>query len=312
MNKQDRIDLFSSLLRELEVDAGTSDMALLVFDALRDAIQSLGVKSNQEFYEAFRELVEIILKTEPKYAILNYYTLQLLEDFEALNKKEEIDYKQWAIDRVTSIHEEMKKRTESIIENADQLSFQGKTILLHDHSHTVHRVLQDQKKKGKVFKVVVAEQDPEKTHENIEVLHNAGIPFQVVPDYMLSHIHKNIDMVFYGALTLKDTMDFVMDPGTFGVISQFNTMNIPVYVFIKTTKFSYWKSKPRGEVYFKKHQRKHKNQPIEYERLKYSHDRVPAKLFEGIITNEGLFTPEQLEELYKRNYLQYDTSGAVE
>ena len=77
---------------------------------------------------------------------------------------------------------------------------------------------------------------------------------------------------------------------------------IPVYMFINTSKFSLWKSKKRGEIFIHRHQRKHHSKPIEYERIKYSHDRVPAKLFSKIITDEGVLNPEQLQELYKKRF----------
>lgn len=301
--------LLSELLRDIEVDAGTSDMALLVFDALKDAIQTLKVEDNETFYDEFKQLVEVVSRTEPKYAILNYYVSQLLSEFCALKEEDGVDYKQWAIDHVSRIHDEMQLRTEAILEHSDKIRFEGKTILLHDHSHTVHKVLQYQKKKGKKFKVIVAEQEHEKTHENIEVLHAAKIPFQVVPDYMISHIHKNVDMVFFGGLTVKDTMDVVMDPGAYAVISQFKAMNIPTYLFIKATKFSFWKSKPRGEIYFHKHKRKHSSKPILYDRLKYSHDRVPAQLFHRIITNDGVLTASKLEELFQKKMEEYKKNG---
>ena len=293
-----RTDLLSELLRDLEVGVGTSDMALIVFDSLRHAVHALDVEDNEEFYQQLTSLVKSIHKVEPKYAILNYYASELLTDFEEAHNNGAVDFRHWAEKRVARIHEEMQEKTDKILEYSDKINFQGKTILLHDHSHTVHRVLQYQKKQKKKFRVIVAEQEHDKTQENIEVLHAAKIPFQVVPDYMLSHIHANVDMVFYGGLTLKDSMHFVMDPGSCAVISQFNTMKIPVYIFMKTTKFSLWKSKPRGEIYFKKNRRKHASKPIAYDRLKYSHDRVSVDLLHKIVTNKGIFTPPEVKKAF--------------
>lgn len=309
---EEKVRLLSSLLRSIEVDCGTSDMALMVFYSLQDAIGHLKTKDNKEFYNEFKNLVKAIHQTEPKYAIINYYTTDLLDKFSKIKDQEGVDYKKWAQEEVANIEKEMIHKTESIIHYSEKINLQNKTILLHDHSHTVHKVLCHQKKMGRQFKVIIAEQEYEKTHENIEILHEAGIPFQVVPDYMISHIHESVDMVFLGALTLKDSMHFVMDPGSYGVISQFKSLQVPIYVFIKTTKFSYWKSKPRGEIYFQKHTRKHLSKEIEYDRLKYSHDRVPLDLFYSIVTNEGIFSPKKLKELFEENYLRYKKHGRIE
>ena len=182
----------------------------------------------------------------------------------------------------------------------------GKTILIHDHSHTVQDVLVHFKRQGKNFRVVIAEQDFDKTHSNIEKMHNAGIPFEVVPSYMLSHVHGKIDMLFFGALTLKDTMHFVMDPGTHSIISEFSVLNIPIIMFLGSSKFSLWKSKKRSEIFIYRHKRMHVSQPIEYDRIKYSHDRVPAELFTKIVTNKGIYTSSSLEKAFEERMVKVE------
>ena len=69
-------------------------------------------------------------------------------------------------------------------------------------------------------------------------------------------------------------------------------------MFISSKKFSLWKSKKRSEIFIHKHKREHHEKEIEYERIKYSHDRVPVSLFKKIITNEGIYTPAGLERLF--------------
>ena len=307
---QPRVQLLSELLRSVEVECGTSDMARMVFHSLKEAILHLKAEENKEFYKEFKALVKNIHRTEPRYAILSYYTNKLLAAFDEI-RKSDIDYKAWAVEQLEKIEQEMDNNTNQIIRHSESINLHKKTILLHDHSHTVHGVLVNQKKLGRKFKVIIAEQETEKTEENIEVLHKSRIPFQVVPDYMISHIHESVDMVFFGALTMKDTMHFVMDPGAYGVISQFKSLKVPIYVFIKDTKFSYWKSKPRGGIYFKKHKRNHCSHAIEYDRIKYSHDRVPVDLFHRIVTNSGVFAPAKLKEIFQKNYKMYEKKGEI-
>lgn len=303
-----KTELLSDLLRELEADVGTSELCELVLHSLKDAVRALKVKDNTDFRKQFKELAQDISQTKPKFGILNYYMHVLM--YECLCIKEESpNCKMKIIRKINNIASTTKENREKIISLGETLDIDGKTILIHDHSHTVHNLLKAYTCKKRKFRVVLAEQDYQKTHQNIEVLHEAKIPFQVVPDYMLSHIHENIDMVFFGALTLKDTMDFVMDPGAYGVISQFHTMKIPVYLFIDTTKFSLWESEKKHEIFFHKHKRTHHAKPIEYDRIKYSHDRVPAQLFHRIVTNEGIFTPEEIKKLFQQKLKEYKKSG---
>lgn len=297
---QQKIDLLSQLLRELESDVGTSELTKIVLKSLKDAVRSLKNEAcNQMFYQEFKKLVEITKETKPKFGILNNYFELLLKETEKLRKEKKCG-KENVLKKIDGLLEQAEIERTHMLENADNIKVEGKTILIHDHSHTVHDVLRRFKKQKKKFRVIIAEQDYRKTHENIEVLHKMKVPFQVVPAYMLSHIQENVDMVFFGGLTLKDTMHFVMDPGAYGVISQFHSMKVPVYMFMNTSKFSLWKSQPRGEIFFHEHKRQHHTKPIEYSRIKYSHDRVPTDLFHKVVTNEGMVSPEQLKKCFEK------------
>lgn len=301
MNRDEKIGVFSQLFRDLEAEVGTRDMAMLLFDALVDAIQAFSAKNSHEFCEQFIQLTEIVRGTEPKFGIVNYNFSKLSKEFGQCVDNSKFSEKKWkreAIKRVTSIFKEASQQKGLLLKYAEKIDVEGKTILIHDHSHTVQDVLKHFKSIGKHFKVIIAEQDYEKTHGNIERLHAAGIPFQVIPSYMLSHIHSKIDMAFFGAVTLKDTMHFVMDPGTHSIVSEFHVEKVPIYMFIETTKFSYWRSKVRGEVFIRHDIRKHHSMQIEYERVKYSHDRVPLNLFTSVVTNKGMFSPTKLKEFF--------------
>ncbi|MFH1283989.1 MAG: hypothetical protein ABIH78_00140 [Candidatus Peregrinibacteria bacterium] len=305
---ESRIDIFSQLLRELEAEIGTRDVATLILNALIEATKAFKSKTPSDFCAQFEELVEVISNTEPKFGILNYHFVKLSKEFKSVLCSEMVEkkWKRTVEKRIKEILKEGRKKDEQLRQYAEKIDVEGKTILIHDHSHSVQDILVHYKGMGKHFKVIIAEQDFYKTHDNIERMYSAGIPFQVVPSYMLSHIHKQIDLLFFGALTLKDTMDFVMAPGTHSVISEFHVAHIPAYMFINTMKFSLWKSKERaGGVFIHKNMKKHFYKPIEYERIKYSHDRVPTELFSKIVTNEGIFTAKELKEFFDKQLKKY-------
>jgi len=303
-----KIDLFSKLLRELESEMGTRDVAELVLKALMISIKNLDANDVDDFCDQFNNLGAIISQTEPKFGILNYHFANLGLEFKkdlACKKCSAKHWKKFALKRLNLILKEARKSKSDILHNSDKLKVNGKTILIHDHSHTVQDILVHYKKAGHKFNVVIAEQDFDKSHSNIEKLHAARIPFKVVPSYMISHIHDDIDMVFFGALTLKDTMHFVMDPGSHGIISEFHLEKTPVYMFIETAKFSLWKSKKKGEIFMRKHVRKHHSKPIEYDKIKYSHDRVPVNLFTNVISDLGIFDAAGIEKVFKEKYEKY-------
>lgn len=299
---------FSELFRELEAEIGTRDLATLLFKALIVSIKAFKADSFSDFCSQFDKVVTEISSTEPKFGILIYHFHKLQSE---LNKKycsklSDSKWKKHILKHIEDIINASFEESDNLLKFADdELNLDGKTILIHDNSHTVQDVLVHNKKKRRRFKVIIAEQDFEKTHNNIERLHAAKIPFQVIPSYMLSHIHEEIDYVFFGALTLKDTMDFVMNPGTHGIISEFHVAKIPVYMFINTKKFSLWASKKRSGVFMYRHKRMHDDKQIEYERIKYSHDRVPAELFAKIITNEGVFDTSSLKRKFSERMKKF-------
>ncbi|MBI4235177.1 hypothetical protein HY604_02660 [Candidatus Peregrinibacteria bacterium] len=303
-----KTEIFSKLLRDLEAEIGTGDLGKLILQSMILSIENLKVNDAKAFMEQLVGIMEIFANTEPKFGIINYNLKKFYQAFSNEFGKDKSSHKKWkklAIKELEEILNLAKKQKQLLLENAEKIDVDGKTILIHDHSHSVQDVLVHYKKMGKHFRVVIAEQELEKTHSNIERLHNAEIPFQVVPAYMLSHVHRKVDMLFFGAVTLKDTMDFVMDPGTNGLISEFHVAKVPIYMFIVANKFSLWKSKKRAEVFIHKHLRKHEDKAIEYERIKYSHDRVPSNLFHKIITDRGIFTPVQLKKFFAAQMKKY-------
>lgn len=291
-------ELFAKIFRDTEAEMGTRDLDIMVLKALKDTVEGLTIKNSKEFCDQFHKLVEIVSSTEPKFAIVIYHLSQLQEAYFKDAEKNKAGWRKRAVKKIEGFLEEARTRKTKLLKNADTIEVEGKTILIHDHSHTVQDVLKHFKREGKHFRVIIAEQDFEKTNANIEAMHKNQIPFQVVPAYMLSHMYEDVDMLFFGAVTLKDNMQFVMDPGTHGVISEFNLEKKPTYMFMDSSKFSLWKSKKKTEVFMHVHQRQHQTKPIIYERIKYSHDRVELSLFEKIITEEGIFSTTEIKKLF--------------
>lgn len=305
---QAKIEIFSRLLREIEMEIGSRDLADLVFKSLISAVKNLDVKDVDCFNEEFLKMLKLVTQTEPRYGILNYYFVKLSKFTQTTicpDGKCRIKWKQIFIKEVEEILKHGRQQGDEILKQAEKVDVEGKTILIHDHSHTVQDVLVHYKNMGKHFRVIIAEQSSEKTQDNIERMHTAEIPFQVVPSYMLSHLHGEIDMTFFGAVTMKSTMDFVMAPGDHSLISEFHVIGVPIYMFVDTSKFSLWEAKKKMEVFMHKHERQHHSKPITYERIKYSHDRVPVDLFTKIVTNAGVFDPPGIKKLFLEKMEKY-------
>lgn len=294
-------------MRQIERDIGTKELNILMLQALRDALVSCKLPTVESLRSQMAELIHTFNNTEPRFAVVIYSMYHVYEEIcRLIDEKEDhhplVSYRKDLVNIINRLIERLEKDTEQILRNVEKIKVDDKTILIHDHSRTVQSVLAHLKKKGRTFRVLVAEQDMEKTLSNIEFLSSAKIPFQVVPAHMLSNAEDEVDMCFFGALTLKNTYDFVVDTGTNAIISEFHLQHVPIYFFLSSAKFSLWKSKKKEKIARHIHTRKHPSKKIHFERFKFSHDRVPLVTVDYTVTEEGIFDAHGLKKLYQGKF----------
>ena len=290
----------SELFRAIESEQGTHSFCVLVLEALHTALSQYKIKTRRAFRTQLMSLFTLVRETKPRYAILIESFYRILEVYDK-QKRTSVPALLDEIERVkVSYLLEMKQ----LVQVSDKIKVEGKSILIHDHSHSVQNVLRAMREHKKPFQVIVAEQDPQKTHDNIAFLHAHDIQFKVVPAYMLSHIDKAVDMVFCGAVTFQQNRHLVMDPGSRSIISHFHLEKKPIYVFLSTSKFSLWQStKGMADIDVKVHKRRHPRQmEIEFERLKFSHDRVAVDLVSNIVTEQGIYKPQGVVRVFNEKF----------
>jgi len=302
------IETLSNLFRTIEHDLGTRDLNNLTLQAFRTTIRQTKMDSLHEFCEKFKELLLAIKSTQPRFAIIieHFYRLYTFI-FELTEKHPDMPWhqaKEKLIHHISELEKEDRREKKQLLEQAKKIQAEGKTILIFDHSHTVQDALALLWREGQRFQVVVAEQDIEKTETIIEALARNNISFQVVPSYMLSHVEEQIDILFFGAVTFKSDDNFVMDPGSAAIIAEFHLHKKPTYMFMTTSKFALWQAQPRHGVFSHRHTRKHTQKPIFFERLKFSHDRVPLHFFTHIVTETGIVSPSAFKKIYKDKYAE--------
>ncbi|MDP4007619.1 MAG: hypothetical protein Q8P68_00320 [Candidatus Peregrinibacteria bacterium] len=294
-------DRLSQLFREIEIDLGTTELCTLTLEALYDALKDVKSNDLHHFYSQLKELTLDVQATQPKYAIIIDSFFKLLRYVYAQDHKHPEHFqvpKKIFLKYLKELIKEKNRRRQEIIKISEKIKLNGKTILIYNHSGTLEHVLLHAKNKKQKFKIIVAEQDFDKTGRIIEFLHANSIPYKVVPSYMVSHLDENIDMLFFGALTLKSTIDFVMDTGANAIIAQFHLKKKPIYVFLTTGKFSLWKAEKRTEIFTHSKNRSHHTKSIDFEHIKFSHDRVDVNLVTKIITEEGIFHPDEIKKVF--------------
>jgi len=303
-------DQVSDLFLKIEKTVGTSNMSAVVLDALGDAIHDFKEKGEEDFFQQFYELFEVVKNTQPRIALVidNFYDIweELIKAKERSHPEGHLYWERKILKCIRASRKSTDDEKDSIVKTGLAQIKNKDVILIHGISGTVLKTVMQARKKGKKFRVIVAEQESEKTRQLIKRLAKNKVDFQVVPEYMLSHVEADITKVFLGAVTINSQMHVVAEAGTNAIVSEFHLQKKPIYLFVSTRKFSLWKSRDSHHTYKLKSTKIHdeSDNPIQFERIKFSHDRVPLKLYDVFVTEQGKLNAKQIANLYKKKFAE--------
>ncbi|MDP2690895.1 MAG: hypothetical protein Q8O95_00620 [bacterium] len=297
----------TELFLQIEGEVGATGLNGMVLLALEKAVHNFHEKGDEDFFAQFYELLDLVKNTEPRIALVidNLYEVwkALLVAKEKNHPEGHLYWEKQVLSAIKCSHKIAKEEGKKITKYGVSEIRNNDVILIHSVSRTVLDVLFAAKKIGKDFRVIIAEQESEKTHYLIEVLSRHDIRFQVVPEYMLSHIESEITKIFLGGITINNQMNVVGDAGSNAIVSEFHLRNSPIYLFISTRKFSLWKSRASHHAYKVKSMRSFANAvPITFERIKFSHDRIHLKFYDWIISEKGKMDAKATQQLYQQKF----------
>lgn len=305
MMNEELKEQLSDVFRHVESDLGTTGLSVLVLESVTEAAE--GFKGNVDnFFHQLKELLMIVKNTKPRIAIVISYFCEIWD--ELMSRKEVIHNMDDLKTTLRDIAELMLKENESdslkIVRNATEHIHDGDSILIHSHSRMVLRTIEAAHKAKKKFRVILAEQEQEKTMDMVHFLQDNNIHFFSIPEFMLSHVENEVTKVFLGSLTLNNQHNFVTDAGTNSVVSEFHHAKIPIYMLISTKKFALWESDTKQHTYkvTQKKSEKHPGKELTYNRIKFSHDRIPIDLLDHIVTEDGTYSPNQIEKLFDERF----------
>ena len=302
-------DQLSKVIRQIESDLGTNKLAELSLTNLIDSFSYFKASSIDDFYDQFKELLVLLKTTKPRIGIVIFQFCEIWEEMQKRrNTIDSIDELKHVLEDVIHlILNQQEGDGKKLIENGLQCVKDGDSILIHSHSRTVLNIIEQAYQEKKKIRVVLAEQEEEKTHEMIVFLQDREIPFVVVPEFMLSHVEQEITKVFLGGITLNNTHSFITDAGTNSVVSEFHHAKVPIYIFLTTKKFSLWDAGKKEQTYkvTQKKSEHHPEKEVTYERIKFSHDRVPVDLLDYVVTEEGKFTPKEMVKIFDKRYKDF-------
>jgi len=299
----------STIFRQIESDKGTSVLSEMVLNGIVESFDAFEAKSVDDFYDQFRHLLLTFKTTKPRIGILIFHMCEIWEELQ--DKKKQIknldELKEVLTKAVESLINDGRKEKTSLISHGLECIEDGDSILIHSHSGTVMQLMEDAHNAKKKLRVVLAEQEEEKTEDMIWFLQTRRIPFIVVPEYMLSHVETEVNKVFLGAITFNNQYTFITDAGTTSVVSEFHHAKVPIYMFLTEKKFSLWDATKKHQTYKVTQKRTdfHPEKVVTYERIKFSHDRVPVDLVDFVVTENGIFSPDKIQKQFDEKYKCY-------
>lgn len=297
----------SKLFLDIESEVGITGMDDIALTALCRAIHDFQENGEDDFFQQFYDLFETVKNTQPRIAIIIDHFFHLWNILCAAKEEKHPEghlfWERKIIQGIREFRKGIREEKKKMIKTGSNQVHNNDVILIHSISSSVMGSLSRAKKKGKKFKVIIAEQEIEKTQKMIELLTKNRIHFQVVPEYMLSHVEAEVTKVFLGAVTLNSNLHVVGDAGMNAIVSEFHLREKPIYLFMLTRKFSLWESRESHHRYKVTHTMTHGYRPISFERIKFSHDRVPLNLFNFIITERGKMDNESVSDLYNKNFV---------
>ena len=158
-------------------------------------------------------------------------------------------------------------------------------VITHSASTVVERILVDAKKDlNRKFSVIILKQDFLRTKQMISWLTEAGIDHIIVPEYSLSLQLEKATKIFIGAVSITHDKQAVAVVGTANVVSFCHINHIPVYLFVKSLKFSH-QSYTHQHIYLKEIDMLQDG--CVYHLTTHSHDLIDLKLVDHLITENG-------------------------
>jgi len=304
MINQKFLNALSSLFRETEQMSGTRDFCFLALDSLEKAIEDFS-GNKEELIIEIHDVMEMVRSTSPRISLLMFMFFSINKEFKLFCKNNTDTslsikgYKKALKQIIITTKEDRIKSAHKLIKHSSSVIQDGDIVLLHDASHSIFDILCKAKEEGKNFSIMLAEREKKKNMIILRFLTKHNFSFQVIPEYLLSYIQKDITKAIFGAVTINSLHEIVCDAGTSSIVSQLKQWNIPIYVPITTDKFSLWDAKEHHSYKTKKHKI---NDGIEYDKLSFSHDRYPTNSVDFFITNKGILTAEELNTKYDQYF----------
>ena len=290
MNEEDKA-ILCRLIRDHEDFVGSSRASMLALQAFKNSIQELKCPADQIRREC-TELADAIKNTRPKIIPLIHLVEEFEREMDPHYSGDIVLMREKAAEILQAKHDRLKEKVGRIIQLGIGCIEDGDVIVMHTASADVTNMIAMAKEvMEKKIRVIVLKQDFIKTKKLIDILKQARVELETVPEFSLSHYINKANKMFTGALSITHDLKAVSPVGTANIASLCHFHKIPVYLFANTLKFSHGLSEDQ-RINEKKVATVEKN--TSYVLTTFSHDMVDLDMIDFLVTEEGVFPKEKI------------------
>jgi translation initiation factor eIF-2B subunit delta len=300
-----------SLIEEIKNNKthGASQLARQAAEVLKVIAEYSQAKSVDKFLLEQREVGERLMSARPAMAPVFNIVARLLK---AVSEKSvEMDLpsiRRFAISRAEEVIGESLQDIAQIARYGAELIAKGDRIMTHSYSSTVVAVLQEAFTRDRNIEVITTRSGPGRTGERIaQELGHYGVPVTFIDDTAIGLYISTVNKVIVGADRVCADGNLVNGIGTYQLALAAKMRGIPFYVFCETLKFD-----PRLKGDEVDLEEKDTSEVVEPERLPPRvnvknpyFDITPLELVSGIVTENGLLTPEEIISYVAKQSVNY-------
>lgn len=299
-----------SLIEEIKNDKthGASQLARQAINVLKLAVEHSQADSIDEFLLEQKAIGERLMSARPAMAPLFNIVSGLLKAISEKSAEIELDLvKRLTISKADEVVNGSLQAIAQIAEYGSELIADGDKIMTHSYSSTVMAVLKAAFAKHRHIEVIATRSGPGRTGETIvRELGLYGIPVTFIDDTVMGLYMRTVNRVVVGADRICADGKVVNGIGTYQLALASEKANIPLYVLCETLKFD---PRLRGdEVDLEE---KEPSEVVEPGVLPPSvkvrnpyFDITPLELIAGIVTENGLLSPEEVTGYMKRHSIK--------
>ena len=290
MNKDQKT--IDKLFRDLIRVYSTSATSMFGLDSIQTAIRELECEDINLGNEIMK-LSDVVKNTKPRMFPLDNLMLILDKEIKPL-----IENKQLTKESVSTILDTFRSRLDSdleaLVESGVEWIQDGDYIVIHSIEENIEHLIPEAKKRGIDFKILVLKQDIVTTGKILNILNENQIDFEVIPEFDLVHYFDKITKLIIGTQALTNDNFLICDPGTSNIVSECHIHDIPIFLFLKTLKFSHYSSLDQN---IRKNSYQDEHEGIEYDFSIHSNDIIRLKLISHIITEKGDIPLDQIPSI---------------